>query len=509
MWWFAMGAVLAHEALAQDLFRVDQPDVEGALVSSHRGSLLSSPPADLPWRMEPVPVTDEIVGDYAPFSAGDVLGAERWHSAGFKGQGVKAAVFDVKWFGVEISETELGDVETHDCFSHIGCTEPMDTLRPRFSFEVGVHGMACAEVIRDLAPDVDLHLVRVNGLTTFENAVAWAVREEVDVVSLSMSFFNDSFYGDGQVAAAVEELVEAGILLVTSAGNYATGHFHDTFLDTDGDGYHEFPWGSESLPIDLPAGEGRVATLQWDDDAECGRNDLDLVLLNRAGNRVGIAERKQDREAKSCSPVERLDAFRADSDWYWMKIRRDHGVEPVRLNVYSTRGRVYRSMAEGSVPEPGSHPRVLAVGAVRADGYLWNQVESFSSQGPTLAGLAKPDLVAPDGVSTSVYGPDGFFGTSAAAPMVVGAVVLWMSRDPGLSSFEAGDALQRIARPEGALWEALDPAFGAGRLILGPPTDSARETGCWGRGVSTGWFGLWLPWFIRRRRQEAMPGWMR
>jgi len=459
--------------------------------------------------MEPVPVTDEIVGDYAPFAAGDVLGVERWHSAGFKGQGVKAAVFDVKWFGVEISEAELGDVETHDCYSHAACAEPMDTLRPRFSFEVGVHGMACAEVIRDLAPEVDLHLVRVNGLTTFENAVAWAVREEVDVVSLSMSFFNDSFYGDGDVAAAVGELVEAGILLVTSAGNYATGHYQDTFLDTDGDGYHEFPWGTESLPVDLPAGEGRALTMQWDDDDDCGRNDLDLVLLNRAGNRVGAAERRQDLEAKSCSPVERLDAVRADSDWYWLKIRRSHGVEPVRMDIVSTRGRLFRSMAGGSVPEPGSHPRVLAVGAARADGYLWNPVESFSSQGPTSSGVAKPDLVAPDGVSTSVYGSDGFFGTSAAAPMVVGAVALWMSRDPGLSPFGAGDALQRIARTEGDLWEAKDPAFGAGRLVLGPPSAFTGEAGCAWRGMSTGWFGVWLPWLLWTRRREAMPRWMR
>ena len=53
--------------------------------------------------------------------------------------------------------------------------------------------MARAEVIRDIAPDADIHLVRVLGQTSLENAVDWAIREDVDFISMSLPFFNESF----------------------------------------------------------------------------------------------------------------------------------------------------------------------------------------------------------------------------------------------------------------------------------------------------------------------------
>ena len=57
-------------------------------------------------------------------------------------------------------------------------------------------------------------------------------------------------------------------------------------------------------------------------------------------------------------------------------------------------------------------------------------IEVFSSQGPTADGRTKPDLAAPDGVSTVSYGNRGlaFFGTSASAPHAAGAIALMKSR---------------------------------------------------------------------------------
>ena len=59
---------------------------------------------------------------------------------------------------------------------------------------------------------------------------------------------------------------------------------------------------------------------------------------------------------------------------------------------------------------------------MRGIDYLENGAESFSSWGPNHDGEPKPDIAAPDGLTTSSYGPTGFYGTSAAAPAAAAAI---------------------------------------------------------------------------------------
>ena len=93
----------------------------------------------------------------------------------------------------------LGEVRTHDCWAHRSCAPELNDLTPRYAFEEGRHGVACAQVIRAIAPDVDLHLVRVNGQTSLENAVDWAIREDIDLISMSLSFFQRSLRRYGPI----------------------------------------------------------------------------------------------------------------------------------------------------------------------------------------------------------------------------------------------------------------------------------------------------------------------
>ena len=274
MTFLALSALVSAE---ETLIRVDVPDHPGALVSSDLGSTLAEPPADgTPWRVAPVAETDTF-GAYEAWEALDAMAAAPWHEAGFDGTGVKVAVFDLEWYGAELVMDELGDATTHDCFVQRSCDHPIDTLRPTFSFETGSHGVACAEVIRDIAPGVELHLVRVSNLTTLENGVQWAIREGIDVISMSLSFFNESFYdGTGAINAQMDALTEAGVLMVTSAGNYADEHYQEAFSDVDGDGFHDFPFG-DGLPIYLSAGTRRVY-VSWDQFSSCGRTDLDAYI---------------------------------------------------------------------------------------------------------------------------------------------------------------------------------------------------------------------------------------
>jgi serine protease AprX len=107
----------------------------------------------------------------------------------------------------------------------------------------------------------------------------------------------------------------------------------------------------------------------------------------------------------------------------------------------------------GTILTPGIEPSVITVGAVttwgtpsRAD----DVVASYSSRGPTLDGLLKPDVVAPGSRIVSTMAPDSnlitnnpdlqvdsnymlLSGTSMAAPEVSGTVAMMLSKLPSLT----------------------------------------------------------------------------
>lgn len=496
MWWtFALAAELPDVG-PWDRYRVPVPDWPGAEASSATGSvLLDPPPAGTPYTVEEAPVPD----GYDATEAITALRAAPWHEAGLDGSGVRVAVFDVQWFNADLWAEELGAYTTHDCQAHRSCDLEMDTLRPRYSFEEGSHGVACAQVIRDVAPGVELALVRVNGTTTFENAVDWAVREEIDLVSMSMSFFNNSWYdGTGPISELASRLADGGVLLVNSAGNYAEEHWDGAYTDPDGDGDMDFPWGSSYLPVYLGQGTASVL-LSWDQFGTCGDTDLDAWVLDGDGWVVGRAETRQEVDGDSCAPVERVRVTAAATDWYYLKVIRYAGDPNVRISVYARDGTAYQA-TPGSLADPASSPSAFTIGAVRADDYLDNGPESFSSLGPTHAGAAKPDVAGPDGLTTAVYGSVGFYGTSASTPAVAGALALVMSGDPSPDAFEAADRLRTSTLDGDPLWTGPDEAFGAGKVRLWDPSD---PVGCRGGGAWVLLPGLLWGSGLRLRRSHA------
>lgn len=491
--WILFAAPLAIHPF--DLVRVDVPGHPDAVTSSGTGSVLLAPPTDgTPWEWESVPETTVWPAEEAV----EATNADLWHDLGHTGAGVKVAIFDLGWFG---TEPLVDAVSTHDCFVQRSCDLPIDTWRPRFGFEEGRHGWGCAEVVRGVAPDAELYLVRVNGVTTLENAVEWAIREEIDVISMSLAFFNSSFYdGTGRVGRLMDELVANNILMVASSGNYARGHHKSRFTDGDADGRMDFD-GSNGLDVFLRAGAPRGVYLSWNQFSSCGATDLDLVLRDREGNILGTSEAEQVLGGERCSPVERVRGTVDEDAWARLEVvHRGGATANVEVNLLATAGQIANSQAEGSLSDPGSHPSVFTVGAVRADDYLRNDVESFSSWGPNLLGHPKPDIVGPDGLTTEAYGAVGFYGTSAATPAVAGLVAVVMSSDPSLSPYEAADKLRAWAYSPDL--EDTSPRWGAGKARL--PT-SPSETACGQRPL---WAGLLLAPLLafRRRRGERAEG---
>ena len=104
---------------------------------------------------------------------------------------------------------------------------------------------------------------------------------------------------------------------------------------------------------------------------------------------------------------------------------------------------------EGTIMSPGISDNVITVGAVddkRTIDISDDEIAPFSSRGPTLEGLIKPDIVAP-GVNirsisnTKLNGYSSLSGTSMSTPLVSGSVALLLNKDNNLSPKEIKEKL--------------------------------------------------------------------
>lgn len=114
--------------------------------------------------------------------------------------------------------------------------------------------------------------------------------------------------------------------------------------------------------------------------------------------------------------------------------------------------------AAGRLVWPAADPRVISVGATDAAGRL----AAFSNSGPQL------HLTAPGvGLQSAALGNQRslFSGTSAAAPVVTGALAALLSQTPGLTPAQAVEILRAHSDDGGPA--GPDPHYGRGTLNLG------------------------------------------
>jgi subtilisin len=149
--------------------------------------------------------------------------AREWAFGGSSGAGVRVCIIDS---GIDASHPAVGRVDgavaVHAEDGALSVVDDGDG-------DVYGHGTACAGIVRRLAPDCEIHSVRVLGgeLTgsgeVFIHGLRWAIEQGFEVINLSVSTTKSRF------AAALRELTDLayfrGSVIVASAHNLPVQSF--------------------------------------------------------------------------------------------------------------------------------------------------------------------------------------------------------------------------------------------------------------------------------------------
>ena len=115
-----------------------------------------------------------------------IAGADKWHSAGFKGSGVKVAIIDLGFKGhTSLLGTELPASVTVRSFRIDNDIEANSD-----------HGTEVAQIVHDMAPEAELYLVNFGDELDLDAAVKWLIAQGVHVINHSVGWSNAG-PGDG------------------------------------------------------------------------------------------------------------------------------------------------------------------------------------------------------------------------------------------------------------------------------------------------------------------------
>lgn len=473
----------------------------------------ADPPESRTLRTDAGPGQGPIVGENV-----GLINAAAWQAAGFTGA-VKVGIIDYFNLGLW-NPSEAGPVPDG---AHRFC---MDTAAdgddvcaashnsPINNHDGYEHGVAVAEVLRDVAPGAEVYLATTSTVSDLQAAIDFFAANGVHIVTRSLgAAFDGPGDGNGPLDAVVDYAAARSITWFNSAGNDAMwGYARVAVLDdlSATDGYVDFDSGPDvdtllriSSPCVLFDG------VRWSDwyQAAGQRTDYSVELLAPTSNPdvsghtenynptavtpIGVADTDQGAGAP---PLELADGFACAGNSYgtdggimYMRIHRRPGTAvvgtPDTLEIgvgegYLEAGRWQAAYSADKPVVDSRNPALISVGAVDpANGNGSPEpIGAYSSQGPTNDGRIKPDVSTPSCLANSIYAPSCFSGTSASSPTAAGVAALLLDAGVALPGVPLASAVKHFTfdRPytSGGPPDGADNKYGIGQVKLPAPPPS-------------------------------------
>ena len=409
------------------------------------------------WRVRPVkPIELDQVAGEGPARTNSIT----YRTGGANGAGLTIAVIDSGYSGLTAARNN-GDAPNAAMINF--------TTDPNFEGGTVTHGTGCVEAAFDHAPGAAWRLYRMDSPADYNAIITDCIANNVNIISHSLSQYNEG-WGDN-TGVTCQEANRAGqnnILFFTSCGNRADSHYEGAFLDTDGDGFHEFAGGDETINVTIAMGAaaGGSHYLSWSNPG----SDFDLYLYDNTAANVVMSSTTAGAGAFETFAYTNPGPQTA----FHLAVRRRDGSASSTIEIFSHNSATWNeyAVAAGSNTSPSNatHPHVIAVGAVTETSYGMaagsNVIASYSSQGPSNSGMTLPDISGPTDTTGFTY-PTGFGGTSCATPNAAGSTCAFWSADLNLDA----PGIAWLVSTQAGLFRDWGPAgfeniYGAGGLRL-------------------------------------------
>ncbi|MDQ2074321.1 S8 family serine peptidase [Haloarcula sp. H-GB4] len=392
-----------------------------------------------------VSVSDEAAGRFA-----------RLHATGVTGSNVSVGIVDPTGF----------DTESKAIAGQIARTRSFGVGSVHNTHEA--HGTATAAVVSRTAPDASLYLARVDSVDSYRQAVDWLVREDVDVIVAPVSFYGQPGDGTGPVARSATRATERGSVFIAPAGNLAQSHWSGQYT-TGTVQNRTVAFTSGNRQNYIRGGTEITVWLSWERAHADEEYTVELYWTNGTTSR--LVARSQPYRGDDV-PNERIVADVRSGDYY-LVIRGPASPTGARLRLVSPTHDLQHTSARNSIVAPGTAHKVITVGAYNG---RVDQLEPFSSRGPTVDERTGVDIVAPDR-QFAAAAPDGFVGSSAAVPYVGGTAALLLEANESLSPRETERLLEQTTRDVGQPGLDSETGHGAVRPVRAVQTAQNRTEG--------------------------------
>lgn len=146
--------------------------------------------------------------------------SKAWAYGDGTGKGVRVAVVDS---GIDGAHPMVGGVAQYVAIDRDDSTETGVCFTPGIHDDLYGHGTACAAIVREVAPQVELVSVRVlrddlkGSAAAFSFGLEWCIEEGIDIINLSMSTASDRW--SETFWDLVDQATYRGVVLVAAMNN--------------------------------------------------------------------------------------------------------------------------------------------------------------------------------------------------------------------------------------------------------------------------------------------------